>query len=185
MPFMNPQRPKKSKWTALITWFTRDVYGRRGSESSTCSDMSVPACPPKRSSTRSKRRLFYHHQQQQGETSLLDTQDPTMTPPTFFQRVKPRPASMNIDIDEKNEYLEKLYGSAKYEIRCAEDSRGSPYYSGDRITAREAIDEFTMKYVDLLSVVSDSTLRCNLQSKTQPRIAELWEKYDGLAEETH
>ncbi|KAL0082503.1 hypothetical protein J3Q64DRAFT_1751812 [Phycomyces blakesleeanus] len=169
-------RPSKSKWSTFFTWFTRDIQSRRGSQSSTCSELSTPSTPPP-TFGRSKKRLFSNEKN-------LDI-EPVYSH-VFLRRLSKRTPNPIPDTPPpETGHLDDLFALALDEINYAEDSRGSPYYSGDRITAREAIEGYTHAYTDLLKHTADLTIRCLLESKTRPRIAQLQEKYDALPEDTH
>ncbi|KAG0164694.1 hypothetical protein DFQ28_009921 [Apophysomyces sp. BC1034] len=88
-----------------------------------------------------------------------------------------------IDIQKETEKVYDLYALAVDEINYAEDSRGSPYYSGDRITAREAIDGCATAFMQLLQHTSNHNLRSELQSTLAPRLIQLQQKYDQLPQE--
>jgi hypothetical protein len=55
-----------------------------------------------------------------------------------------------VDVQKETEKIYELYSLAMDEINYAEDSRGSPYYNGDRIAAKEAIAAFCEGYLSLL-----------------------------------
>ncbi|KAI9275740.1 hypothetical protein BDA99DRAFT_532691 [Phascolomyces articulosus] len=82
--------------------------------------------------------------------------------------------------DKEKQRLHSLYELALDEIKYAEDSRGSPYYVGDRITAREAIDGCATAFMNLQQQTTDTSLQSLLQSTMAPRLIELQTKFDAL-----
>ncbi|KAG2218669.1 hypothetical protein INT45_007838 [Circinella minor] len=82
--------------------------------------------------------------------------------------------------DKEKKRLQSLYELALDEIKYAEDSRGSPYYIGDRITAREAIDCCAIAFMQLQQQTTDSSLQSLLQSTMAPRLIDLQTKFDAL-----
>ncbi|KAI8139891.1 hypothetical protein BJV82DRAFT_672271 [Fennellomyces sp. T-0311] len=82
--------------------------------------------------------------------------------------------------EKDTQRLQNLYELALDEIKYAEDSIGSPYYAGDRITAREAIDGCAIAFMQLQQQTIDSSLQSLLQSTMAPRLIELQSKFDAL-----
>ncbi|KAI9491768.1 hypothetical protein BDB00DRAFT_873976 [Zychaea mexicana] len=82
--------------------------------------------------------------------------------------------------EKETQRLQSLYELALDEINYAEDSRGSPYYVGDRVTAREAIDGCAIAFMQLQQQTTDSSLQSLLQSTMAPRLIELQSKFDAL-----
>lgn len=72
----------------------------------------------------------------------------------------------------------ELYNLAMDELNYAEDSRGSPYYSGDRIAAREAIENCEEAY-SLLLMQTEQT-DDHLKSTIGFKISTLRSKYESL-----
>lgn len=70
------------------------------------------------------------------------------------------------------------------QIDFAEDSLGSPYYAGDRITAREAIDDLINAFMALLHRVHDTDQRSQLQLSITPKLWQLEKKYRALPVES-
>ncbi|KAI9314826.1 hypothetical protein BX666DRAFT_1879294 [Dichotomocladium elegans] len=70
----------------------------------------------------------------------------------------------------KEKFL-SLYELALDEIKYAEDSFGSPYYAGDRVTAREAIDGCA----DALR-----QLHPTIEMAMAPRMGDLESKFEAL-----
>lgn len=66
------------------------------------------------------------------------------------------------------------------QLNFAEDSQGSPYYEGDRITAHEAIDNCTTTFMQLIRHISDHQQRNQLQQDITPRLIHLQERYNAL-----
>ncbi|KAI7875771.1 hypothetical protein K492DRAFT_198973 [Lichtheimia hyalospora FSU 10163] len=82
------------------------------------------------------------------------------------------------DMEKETQRLQSLYELALDEIKYAEDSRGSPYYTGDRVTAREAIDGCATAVMELQQ--QNPTLQPLIHSTMAPRLIELETKYHAL-----
>ncbi|KAI8087024.1 uncharacterized protein B0P05DRAFT_533393 [Gilbertella persicaria] len=116
----------KSKWTSFKTWITPDLSKRRASESSTTSSCCSCGSQP----------------------TLVEKY---MSP--FRKRAShSQPETSASDIKQ----LKHLFQLAIDELKCAQVSRGSAYYLGDRIAAKEAIDLCDQAYMDLLSHLDPS-----------------------------
>lgn len=80
-------------------------------------------------------------------------------------------------IQKEIEKIYSLYNLAIDELNYAEDSQGSPYYSGDLIAAKEAIDDCQEAYSILLR---DYNEEYQLQSTIGLNISTLLTKYQSL-----
>ncbi|KAI7877705.1 hypothetical protein K492DRAFT_197468 [Lichtheimia hyalospora FSU 10163] len=84
------------------------------------------------------------------------------------------------DVKNEIEHLQRLYLLALDELNFAQDSMGSLYYEGDRITAHEAIDDCTNTFMRLLQRISDIDLRHHLHLTMTPKLVDLQEQYNQL-----
>ncbi|KAI9480795.1 MAG: hypothetical protein EXX96DRAFT_564163 [Benjaminiella poitrasii] len=109
--------------------------------------------------------------------------DKCMSP---FRRRPSNASSTSIQEAIKEQQLEKvyeLYSLAMDEINYAEDSRGSRYYDGDRIAAKEAIDQCEEAYSSLLLLLlshNHETYLLHLQATIGFKIADLKSRYTLL-----
>jgi hypothetical protein len=152
----------KSKWNSLKTWFTPDINRRRPSQ---CSMTSNSSCGC-----------------QQDDLTLFSQKRPSLMDEfTFPFRRRSSNASSELsqpDFQKETEKVYDMYALAIDEINYAEDSRGSPYYSGDRIAAKEAIDTCHHAYVNLLNLHECN--RDHLEATIGLKMAFLQEKYESL-----
>ncbi|GAA5797798.1 hypothetical protein EDC94DRAFT_620987 [Helicostylum pulchrum] len=166
----------KTKWNTIKDWFTPDLAKRRPSH---CSTTSTNTTATTSSSCRCKEDTFIpSHTKRPSLTNSLNegVLDKCMSP---FRR-RPSNAScatststINDDMDKEIEKLYELYNFAMDEINYAEDSRGSPYYQGDRISAKEAIDQCDQTYKKL-------TQKFEIDSTIAYKISTLSIKFDSL-----
>ncbi|KAJ8652168.1 hypothetical protein O0I10_012226 [Lichtheimia ornata] len=84
------------------------------------------------------------------------------------------------DVKEEIDHLQRLYLLALDELNFAQDSMGSLYYEGDRITAHEAINDCTNTFMRLLSRISDIDQRRHLRLTIIPKLVDLQEQYNQL-----
>ncbi|KAG2210616.1 hypothetical protein INT46_005292 [Mucor plumbeus] len=173
----------KSKLNSLKRWFTPELTKRRPSQSSTTSTTST-------TSTNSTAISCCCHQEDSlfipshtkrpsltGSEGLGIVVDKCMSP---FRR-RPSNASSEMSIIDSQKEIEKvyeLYNLAMDELNYAEDSRGSPYYSGDRIAAKEAIENCERSYSLLLMQTEQKDE--HLQSTIGFKILTLKSKYESL-----
>ncbi|CDH56688.1 predicted protein [Lichtheimia corymbifera JMRC:FSU:9682] len=129
---------------------------RRGSKSSNTSDASAGTA----------------------STSWSTSSKPIMS--LLFRRRASASVPEMEEIDRERERIEEMYAFAMDELNFAEDSQGSPYYEGDRITAHEAIDNCTATFMQLLKHISDHQQRNQLQQDITPRLIHLQERYNAL-----
>jgi hypothetical protein len=80
-------------------------------------------------------------------------------------------------IQKEIEKIYSLYNLAMDELNYAEDSQGSPYYSGDLIAAKEAIDHCQEAFSILLR---DYNEEYQLQSTIGLKISTLQTRYQSL-----
>lgn len=135
----------KSKWNTFKTWITPELYKRRPSQCSTTSTSSS-------NSNCCCNHNEYYPQHQQKRPSITDPLDKCISLSLPFRRRSSNASSelSEVDVQKETEKVYELYSLAMDEINYAEDSRGSPYYNGDRIAAKEAIDAFCEGYLSLL-----------------------------------
>ncbi|KAF1799304.1 hypothetical protein V8B55DRAFT_1391816 [Mucor lusitanicus] len=88
----------------------------------------------------------------------------------------------SVDYCHELEKLQALYTLAIDELNYAEDSQGSSYYSGDRVAAREAINNCANAYIELLRHTADALTREGLQSSMTPKLIKLQKRIDALPE---
>lgn len=147
---MIPSTSFKSKWNSIKTWFSiPDLSKRRPSECSTATttscdtdDYSSPMIltppPQKRPSIMDIKSISPFRKR----PSLADIKC-TISP---FHKQQPCTTKIQlVDIDQ----VLALYHLALDEFNYAQDSLGSPYYLGDRLAAKEAIENCEQSY-DLL-----------------------------------
>ncbi|KAI8647832.1 hypothetical protein BD408DRAFT_407870 [Parasitella parasitica] len=150
------QTTLKSKWHSFKTWFTPDLTKRRPSQCSTTSATSTT------STNSTAASCCCHHDDSlfiplhtkrpslTGSEGLGIVVDKCMSP--FRRRPSNASSEMSmINTQKETEKVYELYNLAMDELNYAEDSRGSPYYSGDRIAAKEAIENCEQSYSLLLA----------------------------------
>lgn len=98
------------------------------------------------------------------------------------QHASPQQSQVTVDYYEQLERLQQLYTLAVDELNYAEDSQGSSYYSGDLITAREALDDCANTFMHLLTQITDVLTREGLQSSMTPKLLSLQKRLDALPE---
>ncbi|CEP12739.1 hypothetical protein [Parasitella parasitica] len=86
----------------------------------------------------------------------------------------------SVDYCQQLDKLQALYILAIDELNYAEDSQGSSYYSGDRVTAREAIDDCANAYYELLRHTSDAVARESLRSSMAPKLLKIQKRMNTL-----
>ncbi|KAG0790661.1 hypothetical protein G6F22_006351 [Rhizopus arrhizus] len=86
--------------------------------------------------------------------------------------------SFNIEIETKK--LFEIYQLALDELNYAEDSRGSLYYSGDRVAAKEAIEHCVEAYQLILEQSVTLEQQDKLKSTIGIKISQLVNKFDSL-----
>ncbi|KAI9315890.1 hypothetical protein BX666DRAFT_1860112 [Dichotomocladium elegans] len=83
------------------------------------------------------------------------------------------------EIQKMLDNAEDLYAFALDELNFASDSWGSLYYEGDQISAREAIDNCTNAFMQVLHQTQDHQ-RSQLHASITPKLARLEEQYNAL-----
>ncbi|KAI7905003.1 uncharacterized protein BX663DRAFT_501326 [Cokeromyces recurvatus] len=188
------QTSLKSKWNSFKTWIIPDSNKRRPSQCSTTSTISnistnntICCCCATHQpfivvTDHQDSTLFQKSPLLVGSESLVGTVvDKCMSP---FRRRSSTASSTSMNdslILKRKQLLEKMneyYNLAMDEINYAEDSRGSRYYSGDLIAAKEAIDQCEEVY--LLLLAEDPNNRKYLQSTIGIKISKLKSKYATL-----
>ncbi|KAI8647091.1 hypothetical protein BD408DRAFT_409190 [Parasitella parasitica] len=86
----------------------------------------------------------------------------------------------SVDYCQGLERLQSLYTLAIDELDYAEDSQGSSYYSGDRVAAREAIDDCANAYFELLRRTADPVAREGLQTSMAPKLLKIQKRIAAL-----
>lgn len=166
----------KDKWNSFKVWFTPVLPKRRPSQCSTTSTTTTTTTASTSSTNAySKDDLLYipsNTKRPSIPNSLNEgVFDKCMS--TFLRRPSngscvTSTSTINDDMDKEIEKLYELYNFAMDEISYAEDSRGSPYYQGDRISAQEAIDQCTKSYESLLQQYNiDSTISYKISTLTK------------------
>lgn len=170
---MQPNSPTlKSKWSTFKDWITPDLTKRRPSQCSTTSTTSTTSTNTTVSCCCQDEPVFYSHTKRPSLTGSEGLVDKCMSP---FRR-RPSNAS-EINLQKETEKVYELYNLAMDELNYAEDSRGSPYYSGDRIAAKEAIENCEQAYSNLILHHDDVS---HLESTIGFKISTLRTKYDSL-----
>ncbi|KAI8144747.1 hypothetical protein BJV82DRAFT_712107 [Fennellomyces sp. T-0311] len=180
----------KAKWISFLMWFTADHHSSRKKTSSSttaayycsfCSNHEEEQSPPPPPQYFQKRRTS-----RCSNTSEFSSSSP---PATQFMALFRRRASnasevSNVELKKETQNVYRLYALAVDELNFAEDSRGSPYYAGDLVTAREAIDECAGAFMRLLQQIPDHSMRTQLQAAITPRLLNLQEKFNALPPES-
>ncbi|KAI9356138.1 hypothetical protein BD770DRAFT_390534 [Pilaira anomala] len=167
----------KSKWNTFKDWFTPDLAKRRPSQCSTTSTNTTSTVSSTGYGCKEESFIPSNIKRPSFPSSLNEgVLDKCMSP---FRR-RPSNAScvtttstINEDMDKEIERLYELYNFAMDEINYAEDSRGSLYYHGDRIAAKEAIDECNETYQNLIQ-------KFEIDSTIAYKISTLQVKFDSL-----
>ncbi|CEP16395.1 hypothetical protein [Parasitella parasitica] len=177
------QTTLRSKWHSLKTWFTPDLTKRRPSQCSTTSDTSASSTNSTATSCCCHHDDFLFVPSHTKRPSLTGSEglgvvvDKCMSP--FRRRPSNASSEMSmINTQKETEKVYELYNLAMDELNYAEDSRGSPYYSGDRIAAKEAIENCEESYSLLLARkdYKDEHLQATIGFK----ISTLRTKYESL-----
>ncbi|KAG1472663.1 hypothetical protein G6F56_001411 [Rhizopus delemar] len=136
MHFLHPQTSFKSKWHSIKSWFTPNDKQRKLSES------SDTRCSCQQGLVQYKRPSL------SGSESLHVVMDKCMSP---FRR-RPSTASSTVTFNYLSESRKAVeaYRFAQDEYNYAQDSRGSLYYNGDLIAAKEAMDHCEEIYRSLM-----------------------------------
>lgn len=160
------QNALKTKWYNLKSWFNPDMTKRRPSQCSLESTTSTNSgYYPKRLSLT-------------GSESISFVVDKCMSP---FRRRSSNASSVesfNVEIETKK--LFEIYQLALDELNYAEDSRGSLYYSGDRVAAKEAIEHCVEAYQLILEQSVTLEQQDKLKSTIGIKISQLVNKFDSL-----
>ncbi|KAJ8653862.1 hypothetical protein O0I10_010429 [Lichtheimia ornata] len=174
----------KSKWANLFTRSATDDeasnprYDRRPSHASSCCSIST-AVEDAWSDTECCTKKHKHGSNTR--TRLI---------PSLFRRrgsnTSTSSSCSSFDTEEQEtcerdmRQLKSLLDLALDEIKYAEDSRGSSYYAGDCVTAREAIDLCAITFMQLQQQTMDPAIQSLLQSDLAPRLIDLQAKFDAL-----
>lgn len=159
----------KSKWNTFKEWFTPDLTKRRPSQCSTTSTSTAFSTSTANTlatnnccCTKEEVMFIPSHKKRPSITASMNEAsnnvlDKCMSPFRRRPSTTSQCSTSTVAIVEENplsseiEKLFELYHFAMDEINYAEDSQGSPYYHGDRIAAKEAIDNCVQSYESLLS----------------------------------
>ncbi|KAI8359131.1 regulator of chromosome condensation 1/beta-lactamase-inhibitor protein II [Blakeslea trispora] len=181
----------KSKWSVFKTWFSPDVTKRRPSACSTASNESTNST----SSHYCGQCCCCHRQQHKASPSehrlmvrcissfrRRSSNASTETSESNQEQLMQQQYYLKIDEEEKK--LKQLFTLAEEEVYCAKVSHGSAYYMGDRIAAKEAIEDYIQKYRSLLSHLDQSHYTShyisNHQSTFNSEASYLKRAYDKL-----
>lgn len=180
------QTTLKSKWNTFKEWFTPDILllvqqRRRPSQCSTTSTMTTSSYNSCCCANSPREDPFSIPPSQ----STQHKKKPSITSSSFGGGRRPSNASCSQITEEKQreqqiEKLYELYNLAMDEINYAQDSRGSPYYDGDRIAAKEAIDHVVSFYQELQLVDPQLVNSSNSSRIIVFKIATLNSKFDAL-----
>ncbi|KAI8086830.1 uncharacterized protein B0P05DRAFT_532540 [Gilbertella persicaria] len=99
-----------------------------------------------------------------------------------FSAATTNTTTVSPDYTEAFDKLKSLYTLAVDELNYAIDSQGSSYYSGDLVTAREALNDCANAFMELLLHTTDPVTREGLQNLMAPKLMRLQKKLDTLPE---
>ncbi|EIE88305.1 hypothetical protein G6F46_000796 [Rhizopus delemar] len=163
----------KSKWYNPKTWFTPEFTKRRPSHcstTSTTSSNSYCCC-------QTKEEVYPKRPSLTGSESLHVVVDKCMSP--FRRRPSCASSVATFDIELETKKVMEAYQFALDELNYAQDSRGSLYYSGDRVAAKEAIEQCDEAYAFLLEQCTPQQ-ESELKSSLGQQLVELMSQFDSL-----
>ncbi|CAO3643754.1 unnamed protein product [Cunninghamella echinulata] len=103
---------------------------------------------------------------------------------SFFKRRPSSCSEMSVaDLHREAEKLYDLFLLALDELNYAGDSQGTFYYINDRVSAKEAIENFTNASMQLLNQAHDQQFKSQLQELIYPRLYLLQNKFDALPDD--
>ncbi|OBZ87766.1 hypothetical protein A0J61_04197 [Choanephora cucurbitarum] len=140
----------KSKWILFKNWFAPDMTKRRPSECSTTSTHSCCCCHQQKTSSED-RLMVRCISSFRRRSSNASTETTESNQEQLMQQYHHR-------IEEEEKKLRQLFSLAEEELYCAKVSYGSAYYMGDRIAAKEAIEDYIQHYRNLLGHLDQSQL---------------------------
>ncbi|KAI8341024.1 hypothetical protein BC941DRAFT_199420 [Chlamydoabsidia padenii] len=102
---------------------------------------------------------------------------------SFFKRRSSQSSHMSLaDFNREAEKLYDLFLLAMDELNYAGDSQGTFYYTNDRVSAQEAIENFSNASTQLLNTTHNTQLKSQLQAMVQPRLCLLQTQFGALPE---
>ncbi|KAI8066637.1 hypothetical protein BC940DRAFT_301929 [Gongronella butleri] len=158
----------KLKWVALKTWLARQSTRRK--RTSTSDGEQTPRRPSHCTSCCTS------------QPSLMEDDD---RPPKSLFSINKRRSSYSsqmsaMDIQRELEKIHEMYTFALDELNYAGDSLGTFYYDNDRISAQEAIENFSGACKSLLDQTHDPLCKTQLHSIIYPRMMLLQKNLDAL-----
>ncbi|KAI8367462.1 uncharacterized protein BYT42DRAFT_617890 [Radiomyces spectabilis] len=148
------------------------------SQSSTCSTLSAAVEDDHPSKSKPSDAISVAT----SESANTTTEKLHLTLPGIFRRRCSHTSSLSsssnhaIDLEK----IKRLYTLAVDEVNYAEDSRGSAYYQGDLISAREAIDDCINAFMELIQETTDPSLQASVRATIAHKMTELQNRYDAL-----
>ncbi|KAI8332850.1 hypothetical protein BC941DRAFT_358465 [Chlamydoabsidia padenii] len=101
----------------------------------------------------------------------------------FFKRRSSQSSQAPLpDLNRETEKVHDLYMLAMDELNYAGDSQGTFYYVNDRVSAQEAIENFSNASMQLLTIAHDPDSKSQLQAMIQARLELLQTKFNALPE---
>ncbi|CAO3612459.1 unnamed protein product [Cunninghamella blakesleeana] len=166
-PFILLQKRKQNKKNQQIQEYQEKSYpsyeqDRRSSHSTSCCSSSA---------------------KQPYQPHLMENQ-PTNNNYSFFKRRSSSCSEMSVaDLRREAEKLYDLFLLALDELNYAGDSQGTFYYINDRVSAKEAIENFTNASMQLLNQAHDPQYKSELQHLVYQRLYLLQNKFDALPDD--
>ncbi|ORZ24672.1 hypothetical protein BCR42DRAFT_403423 [Absidia repens] len=101
--------------------------------------------------------------------------------PSFFKRRSSQSSQMTLaDLQREAEKIYDLFLLALDELNYAGDSQGTFYYINDRVSAEEAIENFSAASMQLMNMTFDPQYKSQIQAMVRPRLLHLQAKFDEL-----
>ncbi|ORZ18033.1 hypothetical protein BCR42DRAFT_412997 [Absidia repens] len=102
---------------------------------------------------------------------------------SIFKRRPSQSSQMTMaDLQRESEKIIDLFLLAMDELNYAGDSQGTFYYVNDRVSAQEAIENFSSASMQLLAIAHDPHFKSQLQAMVRPRLLLLQTKFNALPE---
>ncbi|KAI8088993.1 uncharacterized protein BX664DRAFT_314242 [Halteromyces radiatus] len=143
---------------------------------------------------RHNKKEYYQQQQQMQErrpshctscsSQPSDLQDEDRQAYSFFKRRSSQSSQMTLtDLQREADKIYDLFLLAMDELNYAGDSQGTFYYVNDRVSAQEAIENFSCASMQLLTKAHDPQFKSQLQAMVRPRLLLLQKKFNALPDE--
>jgi hypothetical protein len=174
----------KSKWNTFKEWFTPEFVLLQKRRPSQCSTTSTSTNTTSTSFSVSSNSCCCNKEVE--FTIIAPAQPPLTITNSIYNFNGRRPSNSSCystattttaTTNEQIEKLNELYNLAMDEINYAQDSRGSPYYHGDRIAAKEAIENCVSFYKELIAAVVDNN---SVLTRIGNKIDALLVQFDAL-----